>query len=338
MPDFLKLIQRLRAETPSAKTASESVFWFGVYWLHAAVWASLFLVFLADRFLPAKFDTSEARAAIGFSVLAGVLALLGSWRLKRGEASGVALAQGGVLAFSLAALLCLVGLWQGKVIRIHGGFDVAYSLICLVVFAQFLVPDWLAFRYLSRLQLPPDGLGPAQGEGMTETVQPVEQARFHQRSFSIAPQAMTLAVYSMICLAGLVFALHLQWNRYAWFVLSPLLLLLFLGSVVWSGLKSPFEESRKALSKCEPGVCLTLFHPRPSSGKLLIYRDGAEVRVGFDRYFLPYDRMAAPPALEGPKSHDLVLRPRLPGVPETFWIRSKEAAEILAEIENARQG
>lgn len=72
--------------------------------------------------------------------------------------------------------------------------------------------------------------------------------------------------------------------------------------------------------------------------KVLIYRDGVEIRAMFTRYFLPHDKYVEPPCITGMFSNTLLFRTSLPGVPETIRIKSRHVDENLGEIERARAG
>jgi hypothetical protein len=103
--------------------------------------------------------------------------------------------------------------------------------------------------------------------------------------------------------------------------------------VVGNLLPSGFSKEREVLGSFWGGGRISIFRGRWPMFRILLYRDGLEVRAEFNRYFLPYDRLMPLPELVGFFHRTLLLRCRLPGVPSKIRFDSPKADLLRARIE-----
>ena len=103
--------------------------------------------------------------------------------------------------------------------------------------------------------------------------------------------------------------------------------------VVGNLLPLRFAKGREVLGSFWGGGRISLFRGRWPMFRILLYRDGLEVCVEFNRYFLPYDRLTPPPELAGFFHHALLLRCELPGVPAKIRFESPQVDLLRARIE-----
>lgn len=160
---------------------------------------------------------------------------------------------------------------------------------------------------------------------------------YREGVFPWGAQGTFLAMMAVVFGTVLVVKKFLGMERVP-FVAVPGFLLLLGASIAWNELVSSFQRSREVLSSYRVGISMLFFNATSPLCKILIYPDGVELRLQFTRYFLPYEKCTEPPKLEGMFSNTLVLRTRIPDVPQTIRIRTGHASKILAEIEKARVG
>ena len=338
MNEFFELIKRLRTERTTPQAAAKIARLFGAICLGVALWNLVFLGFAFVNTLPMKVDTVESKTAIALLSVAGFLAIFAAGRLKGSDTLGVQLAKLALLSFAGALLLFLVGYWSGFGLIPPGAFGVVFRIFMAAAIAQFLVPAWFAFGYLNRLEFPSDGLfATAELEKDSDPISQELEGSFREGLFPFGAQVTFLVTLAGILLPSLLLAQYLGASRRG-FVIMPGILLLLFGPMAWNELSSSFQRNRQILFSRRTGISMLFFSASAPFCKILIYRDGVEVRAEFNRYFLPYDRMVDPPKLEGFLSKSLVLRSRLPGVPESMRIRSAKAGLLRDEMEKARVG
>jgi len=338
MNGLLELIRRLRTETPRPDVASKTARWFGIICLGVVAW-NLFILFtdvLGD--FPFKFDTLEISAALVLIALSGIVALLAAKLLKDDPASGARVARLSLWIWLGALVMFYVGFWTSAPVVLDGIFGLVSGLVMVLVFAQFAVPGWFALGYLKRLEganaeinplLDPTSREPAPIDGQATS--------YREGVFPWAAQ-VTFLVMLLGVMGPVILVEKFLGVERIHYAMIPGFTLLFLGPMAWNELASSFQRSRQILSSSHTGISLLFFNATWPFCKVLVYRDGVEIRVEFTRFFLPYDKCLEPPKREGIFSSSLVFRTRLPGVPESIRIHSGKASAILAEIERARAG
>ncbi len=120
-------------------------------------------------------------------------------------------------------------------------------------------------------------------------------------------------------------------------LIFPLILLfIILSPVVFNYFPSAFQERRRLVSAFTgSGSILLSVSPWPCF-RLLIYEDAVEIRIMFQRYLIPYEKMADLQEKIGFWSRGILFRADLPGVPSIIQFRglgleTKKILKILTE-------
>lgn len=111
-----------------------------------------------------------------------------------------------------------------------------------------------------------------------------------------------------------------------------LLLIMFVAASFLGNLPtSPFERRFRLVSSHFGGGATGAFHMAYPLTRLLIYHEGLEFRLLFQRYFVPFDRMP-PPTAEKSFFTALVVRPEAPGLPKYLRFGTFGSAEVIARV------
>lgn len=125
--------------------------------------------------------------------------------------------------------------------------------------------------------------------------------------------------------------------------LSPVfgIFLFFLFAAIWiisiykyNDIPSPFENDRDIISSFRTH----LWFGSPVPAKVLVYKDGLEVRVLFHRYFIPYDKMENPTKKDDKPISGISIISNLPRVPHKFHFKGFWAGYYQATLKNLWTG
>lgn len=335
MRNFLELIRRLRTDVPRLDVAIRTSRGFGFVCVGVVIWNALVVWAVPGEMLPLPVRSEEIQYAAGLVGLAGGLALIASHRLRTDLRSGVWLAKGALWALlpGLGAFWASFG--NVPFVGAPEWFAIAVRIAMALFLVQFALPAWFAMGYLNRLEQ-----AGAQENSVMEVLpeaESVAESPYRDGPFPWGVQATFLG--SMVLALGGVLVilktLRLEWG--GWMVL-PVVAILFVVPLAWNERRSPFQQDREVLASYRVGISLLLFNATVPFCKLLVYRDGVEIRVQYNRFFLPYAQLSAPPSLEGLLSGTILLQSRLPGVPETIRIHSPKAAGILEMMRKDGRG
>ncbi len=93
---------------------------------------------------------------------------------------------------------------------------------------------------------------------------------------------------------------------------------------------SPFQEGRQAGASFTGGGPISLFGGTWPFSRLLVYRDGLEVRLLFHRFFVPYEAMDEIPERVGFFLRGILIRSDFPGAIRFQGFGMKKLARIVA--------
>lgn len=338
MKELFELIRRLRTENPSTQCASTAARWFGIVCLGVVFWNLLVVSTMTPGTFLFKIDTFETKIALSLIAFAGLVALVAASRLKTDPVSGARVAKLSLLLWMAGLVVFLAGFWINPAGSPPGVIGLVFRIFMIPVFGQFLVPGWFALGYLNRLEEAQTGVIFAP-----DPTPPLASFGAHQKLScreGLFPwgAAVTFLLSMAFVMGGILLVEFFMGNQCIPYVAVPGFLLLFVGPIAWNERASSFQGSREIVSTCRAGISMLFFHATFPFCKVLVYRDGLELRIEFTRYFLPYDKCIELLKLEGMLGNTLVLRTRIPGVPETIRIQTRQASTILAEIEAARAG
>ncbi|MEK7393149.1 MAG: hypothetical protein AAB214_11345 [Fibrobacterota bacterium] len=338
MSDFLELLRRLRTEAPDWSNASRYARGFGWICLGVGAWNLICQILYRAMPMPGEFQKLFRHplllSAVALIALSGGVSLLASGSLRKQDSVGVLLAKLGLVVFGSGIVSFLVFFSRANLILPPDEIGIVFRIFMILVGAQFLVPLWFAYGYLDRLKFEP-GIDDPEASGRTDA----DPGAFYREGLtSFGPGVMLMFTIFVALLPGLVLLALGNPQRwvFGFFLGVPLS---FLGAWGWNEIPSSFQKTREVLASYRTGISLMLFNASPPFCKLLVYGDGLEVRIEYNRYFIPYDRMDGTPRLEGAlwwKS--IVFRCDLPDVPRKFSIQSYNTSRMLECIRSAMDG
>lgn len=333
MRNLLELIWRLRTDVPRLNVTIRTVRGFGIVCLGTVIWNALVVWALPGDTLPLPVRSAEMGYAAGLIGLAGGLALVAAHRLGTDLSSGVWLAKGALWGLLAGLGAILAALWSFSFVGAPVWFGLVARIMMVLVVAQFAVPAWFAMGYLTRLEQ----VCERNGVMIDEPAENVSSAGTSYREGLFPWGVQATFVGSMaLALGGILViqkSLGMGWG--GWMVF-PVVAILFVVPLAWNELRSSFQSGREVVASYRVGISLLLFNATAPFCKLLVYRDGLELRVQYNRFFLPYAELSSPLSLEGLLSGTILLKSRLPGVPETIRIHSPKAAAILEMMKTGR--
>ena len=114
----------------------------------------------------------------------------------------------------------------------------------------------------------------------------------------------------------------------------PTFLFIFLSPVAYNFLPSSFQKQRNPIESFTGGGSIFLFSGTWPFFKLIVYKDGLEIRVMFHRFFIPYDKMEDFPEKIGFFSRGILIKSNLPSVPSGIRFQGfgmKRVLEIVTQ-------
>ena len=111
----------------------------------------------------------------------------------------------------------------------------------------------------------------------------------------------------------------------------------FFAPVLYNGVPSRFEAQHTHVDAYTCGVLIGVFSATLPFARLLVYEEGVELRVMFQRYFLPYPQLDAfETKVRFLSSFQLTLRSDLPGVPRKIRVSALRSAALLEQVNALR--
>lgn len=339
MQDFLEFVRRIRSESSDWDKAYRYARGFGWICLGVGAWNLLCQFLYTAMPMPEQvrnmFRHPALLSSVALVALAGVVALGASRGLRNREPLGVQLAKLGLAIFAGGIVSFLAFFWLVDTILPVGGIGGFFRVFMVLVGGQFLIPVWFAFGYLDRLDLGPERTLP------DDSVQDAERMAgiFREGLTELGPGAMMMGSLLVAVLPGVVLFLFEAAPERLPFVFFLALFVAFAGAWGWNEIPSSFQKTREVLASYRTGISLPFFNASAPFCKLLVYRDGLEVRIEFNRFFVPFDRMEHVPRLEGFLwVKKIAIRCDLPGVPRKIEIQPFFNDDVLESIRSAMDG
>jgi len=184
-----------------------------------------------------------------------------------------------------------------------------------IIFLMYLIPGYFTIRYMGRMRMQTES-GDGDQPAIVLAGGPPTAYRSSPSPFGVIGTFLGMLVPTFLLLfAG---------KGFVPFGLL-LLLLIFVGPIIYNFRASPFEEQREVRSSFWGGGAIYLFHASIPFFRLLIYADGLEVRVMLNRFFIPYDRMDYQAGLF---KSSLLIKSHLPDVPSRLRFFGRTRAII----------
>ncbi len=322
--DFLDLISELRTGKPDIRKAEKAMKGLGWLCVVGALWN--YALYFIGPFRDKPFNLPELYpyAALVSLLIVGALFFRSARGIREMEPWGKRTARLAVvllIVFLVGVMLLLLPL---NSLPFRGDLtSLMFALVFVVAAGQLLLPAYFGFLYLGRLPVKEEGYSP----GRYRTERAPQHATEQIRPRGISPEtkyadspfpfgiAGTFALSIAIPLLFVVAALGFAGPELVPYAIAPAFLLVFCAPVAYNYYPSPFQEKRSLLTSCTGGGAIFLFNGSWPFFRLMVYKDGVEVRVMFHRYFVPYDEMADLPDKLGFFSRGLLIKSDLPGVP-----------------------
>jgi len=222
---------------------------------------------------------------------------------------------------------------------------IPFTIFCLIGAAQFAVPGYFGIHYLGRLPVSEDGFikEPEKFEEIYhETI--AEELIKPRQSYKHSPFPFGVTVTFTILFLPLFLIIMLTFvyagPEYAPLAFIPLIIITFIAPILYNYLSSPFQKERKVINSFTGGGSISLFNASPPFFRLLLYEDGLEIRVMFQCYFIPYDKLDDLDQKIGFFSSGFLIKSDLPEVPSriryygAFTGGAKKVLDILKEHRN----
>jgi hypothetical protein len=346
---YLDFIRKLRTGTPNVAKTAKTFRVAGFVCIFVGVWnlvTELLIKKSHDPFME-DFPFTALHIVVISLLSCGAICLVAARRIREMDPIGKRLGQLAIALgiASLTAFVILVFLLplMERISRGMGNFLMIPLIVSLLFLAQLAVPAYFAIRYLERLPVVDD---PYAIDRQLVTAQQADRERGLESdtsdkatyASSPLPFGVLGTFFLMLVVAGAILHGSDYFLGESATLLTFLLVFLgiFIGPVSYNFVPSPFQEDRQIIDSYICGGSTFLFQATVPFFRLLLYNDGLEVRFMLQRYFIPYDRMAASPEKTVFFSSGLLIESDLPGVPSSIGIAGTGTKELLGKINQLR--
>jgi hypothetical protein len=341
------LIRELRTCPPDTQKTAKTMTYFGWGCLAGGLWN--FLIPQIDTFKHSKLPIPPSYpyfALVGLSV-AGALFLFAARGIRDMEPWGKRVGQAAVLL--LVAQIILFPLVIMPEFLNHSpasaSFSLFTSIIMLIALCQFVLPGYYGIKYLNRLpandvQITAASYNQEQvtrdlAQRMSDRAATAGATKFHDSPFPFGLSVTFPLLIGSFLLIG--FLADKLFGQAAFAVVFPgLFLFLFIGPAIFNYLPSPFQAGKPLIASFTGGGSIYLFSGSVPFFRLMVYDNALEVRVMFNRYLVPYDKMEDPPEKIGFFTSGLLIKSDLPGVPSNIRFAGFGMKNILQTVNQAR--
>jgi hypothetical protein len=345
---YFDLIRKLRTGTPDVTKTAKAFRVAGFVCILVGIWNLVSELLIGKPPHPFMETSSFVVPIVAISMVSsGAICLVAARRIRGMDPIGKRLGQLAIVlaTVSLVAFFVLVLFLpvMERMYRGMEGFFMVPLIVSLLFLAQLVVPAYFAVRYLEHLPVVEDPYGidrqlaaaqqADRGRSLESDASGKETYVSSPLPFGVLGTFFVILVGAMAILHGCKLVLGEPAMPFAFLLVF---VAIFLGPVGYNFVPSPFEEHRQIIDSYICGGSTFLFQGTVPFFRLLLYRDGLEVRVMLQRYFIPYDRMAAPPERSGFFSSGLLIESDLPGVPSSIRIAGTSTKEMLGKVNQLR--
>lgn len=298
--DLYDVIKELREGRPDIEKTEKVMKVLGWICVVGAIWH--FAIYYIE---PVKANSLSLLSQYPYVVLFGLLFLgalffrsslgikeLKSWGKKTGQ----------------VGIIFLIGIFWGfmffvfpsAVDPIHNiTISTVFIILIALTFSQFAISAFFSVRYIGRLPVKDDNdeAGRQRRENraqiLAENNQREKTAPNIQYKDSLVPLGIfgTFTLIMVGPLLGMPIIEKYGGQQIMPYIFIPYFLLTFLGPLIYNIFPSPFEKERNIVASYTGGGSIFLFYWTWPFIKLNVYDDGLEIRIMFQRYFIPYDKM-----------------------------------------------
>lgn len=343
---FLDFIAQLRTDRADPDRAAKGMLILGAVSMLAAFWNFFIYKFFPElpvvqEGMPSQIPFELVASIFVTLILIGLVFIIAAQGIRRMKPWGKRLGQAGVVAFAGSIIIFLP--WaMTSFIPFEELFVPFTTLVFIIVSAQFVVPAYFGIRYLGRLPVreagfikEPESFEELSHEAMAAPGQTYRHSPFPFGAFF--PFIIFILLVLIVCMSAVILAGLNDID--IGLVLIPTVLAVFAAPVIYNRFTSHFERNRKVVASFTGGVSILIFSASPPFSRLLVYEDGIEIRVLFQCFFIPYDRMAdldQKPSFFFP---GFVIKSDLPDVPTRIryaGVFGGNIDKVLAAVKNQR--
>lgn len=358
--DYFDLIKELRKGEPNIKKAEKAMKTLGWICFFGAIWNFIVPLLAPSEKNFFNFPKSYPIVALVSLSIVGILFFFSSRGIRQRAQWGVWTAQIAIiLVLAIMVAFVIVCFFSFRdFLPEDSTFLIIMAIVFTLVFGQFLILGFFGIQYLGRLPVKETtvsdkrfGIYNEVDDNITEVKSSVPwQAQTYKDALFPFGIGGTFA----LLVAGLLIMVFAAGKYFGEPMMTAIFLpgfaFIFLGPMVYNKLPSPFEKDRELIASYTGGGSIAFFRGSWPFFKLIVYKDGLEVRVMFHRFFIPFEHMEDIPEKLGFFSRGIPIKSDLPDVPSSIRfmpfgmkkvnqtiIEAKAAADLLrTEHENPK--
>jgi hypothetical protein len=344
--DYFDLIKELWKGEPNPKKAEKAMKILGWICIFAAIWN--FALYYIGPFEKSPFNLppSYPYFALTGLLLIGILFLRSARGIRERELYGKRSGQLAVVLSLAFVIVFIFFVFPREAVPLRNDkISIIFSIFFFLFLSQFVLPAYFGIRYLERLPVK-DNLYTGD-ELKYKDLSRVSDEKIGRESS--LPQTkykealLPFGIFGTFAFIGgipllLIFILERYFGPGVFpHLFMPTFVLIFFGPVVYNYIPSRFQRERNVVASYTGGGSILLFHGSWPFFRLMVYEDGIEVRVEFNRFFIPYNKMGDLPSKIGFFSRGVLIKSDLPGVPSGIRFSGfgmKKILKVLNEMRN----
>lgn len=331
------VIQELRSGKADNKKASFAMIGLGAL----AISSGVFVLIIPTKEAPNPVFQEHFKSILLTQFVIAVLCFLSGLGIQRKTRWGKILGQ-------FCIIISLPLLIASPFILYPEGFFNEFSTLPFIIFAliSFIVYIPIAYwgvRYLGRLEVKLINTIPeftsyesiSKSSVNTHKLQSDQAVQYHHSPlpFGMFGTFMVMSV-SMFIVVGI--SSRFLEKGYTEFLLLPLFVIAFVLPIYYNTRPSVFEKEHVLIESWVGGGSMMWFYGQWPLFKLLVYKDGLEVRVYFHCYFIPYDKMDEPSEESAFFNVGVLIKSDLPEVPSRIRFGQVRAKNVLDFVKTQR--
>ncbi len=338
---YLDLIREFRTETPDVQKTARAFKIAGVVCILIGIWNIGGLLMTKPG---ESFSIPESYAYV-YLALCVVLCFVAARNIHEQHPLGKRLGKLAVVlavAGTLGLFVVVIGPLFLK-LRGMGALAIIPGVFSVVIVAQFVVPAFFFLRYLERLPVIDNPYARDQQLATTKRAEEEKSQGEEEpgaETYRASPLPFGPFGTSVVIVFGamaIIFGAEYIMGKIAMVIVMGLAFLTILvGPAIYNFVPSPFQKTRQLIDSYICGGSTLFGSGTVPFFRLLLYRDGLEVRFMLQRYFVPYDRMEEPAEKTGFFSAGLLIKAELPGVPSSILIAGTRMKEMLGKVNELR--
>lgn len=335
--DFFDLIREMRKGKPDVKKAAKAMKILGWICLAGAVWN--FVIYYVAPFDESPFNLPASYPYVALVSLSFLGALflrsskgimeMQSWGKKLGQISIVLLIV--LLAFFIVQIFL-----SEEFLTFSKNFSPIFIIFLIIFSAQFAVPAYFGIRYIGRLPINSKLTDYNTIDLNNNNKSQLSESDFKDALFPFGIFG-TFAILIAIPILGFMIVQKNYGPETMASIFFPVFLFIFIAPIAYNYFSSPFQIHRTPIETFTGGGAISLFNGTWPFFRLLVYKDGVEIRVMFHRFFIPYNKMDELPEKVGFFSRGILIKSDLPGVPAGIRFQAFGIKRVLEKIKEYKK-